>query len=343
MAIAQAHDAEPVLEVTDLTTRFFTSAGEVHAVDAVSFTIAEGGALGLVGESGSGKSMTALSLIDLVPPPGVRVSGSIWFQGRDLMTTPPEEMRRIQGTEISIVLQNPLTSLNPVQRVGDQIAEVAEVHRGLDRPGRSDLAIRMLELVHIPAPSMRASAYPHELSGGMRQRVAIATAVSCDPALLIADEPTTALDVTLQLQVIRVLQELRASSSMALLLITHDLGLAAELCDEIAVMYAGQIVEKAPLEELFSKPLHPYTQGLIRSLPGQGAARARLETIPGQPPDLISLPEGCRFVDRCPVATELCREARPALLRLEAGREVRCFLQGSPAEGLAEAMPEVRA
>lgn len=321
--------AAPVLEVTNLTTQFFTSTGVVHAVDAVSFSIPAGRALGLVGESGSGKTVTALSLIDLVPPPGVRVAGSIRFAGRDLMTMTSEEMRKVQGTEIAIVLQNPLTSLNPVQRIGDQIVEIAKVHQGLSRAELTELAIKMLKMVHISAPSLRVRAYPHELSGGMRQRVAIATAVSCEPALLIADEPTTALDVTLQLQIICVLQELRASSSMALLLITHDLGLAAELCDEIAVMYAGQIVEKAPLKEIFGNPLHPYTQGLIRSLPGQGQPRERLETIAGQPPDLISLPPGCRFADRCPHAVERCWEARPALVQLDSGREVRCFLHDS--------------
>lgn len=332
MAAIDQDNKAPVLEVKNLTTRFFTSAGSVHAVDGVSFSIPPGRALGLVGESGSGKTMTALSLIDLVPPPGVRVGGSIWFGDRDLMSTPPEEIRRLRGTEIAIVLQNPLTSLNPVQRIGEQITEVAEVHRDLSDGELRDLAVQMLELVHIPDPSLRVRSYPHELSGGMRQRVAIATAVSCEPALLIADEPTTALDVTLQLQVIRVLQELRASSSMALLLITHDLGLAAELCDEIAVMYAGQIVEKAPLEQIFNNPLHPYTQGLIRSLPGQGRPRERLGTIPGQPPDLTEPPPGCRFADRCALANEHCWGARPALVQIEPGREVRCFLHAPAVE-----------
>jgi peptide/nickel transport system ATP-binding protein len=322
--------AEPLLEVRGLKTRFSMEEGPVLAVDDVSFSLPPGGTLGVVGESGCGKSVTALSVMRLVPdPPGRVVAGEIRFKGRDLLALPEEEMRRIRGNQISMVFQEPMTSLNPVYTVGEQIGEAARLHQGLDRKQARTRAVEMLRQVGIPAPEQRVEAYPHQLSGGMRQRVMIAMALSCNPELVIADEPTTALDVTIQAQILDLLKRLQAERGMAVMLITHDLGVVAESCDAVVVMYAGRVVEQAPVRALFRQPAHPYTAGLLRSIPSfhdvqGGAAGARLKTIPGMVPSLRHLPVGCRFRDRCERALEICAKVDPPLELKRDGQSAAC-------------------
>lgn len=316
-----------LIEVNDLRTSFFTPEGEMRAVDGVSFSIEEGKTMGLVGESGCGKSVTSLSILRLIPmPPGKVVGGQVLFRGIDLLKLNGEEMRKVRGNEISMVFQEPMTSLNPVFTIGDQIMEAIRLHQGLAKHEARQKAIDMLRMVKIADPEARIDVYPHQLSGGMRQRVMIAMALSCNPSLLIADEPTTALDVTIQAQILELMKELQESLGMALLLITHDLGVVAEQADEVAIMYAGKIVEKANPQTIFSRPLHPYTLGLLNSVPGiSGKKKKRLEAIPGVVPSPLDLPSGCRFRDRCPRVVEECAGSEPKLIEKEKGHWVACF------------------
>ena len=303
-----------LLELRGLRTSFVTSQGEAFAVDGVSLDLDAGRTLGLVGESGCGKTMTALSVMRLVPPPGRIRAGEILFAGRDLLRLSEAQMRALRGNEIGMIFQEPMTSLNPVFPIGDQIAEAVRLHRRAGRREARERAVEALRLVEIPDATRRAGEYPHQLSGGMRQRVMIAMALACGPRLLIADEPTTALDVTIQAQILDLLADLRERLGMALLLVTHDLGVVAQRADEVAIMYAGRIVERGSVLSVFAEPLHPYTRGLLRSIPKVGAKRQRrLDAIPGVVPDPYSLPGGCRFRDRCPIAVPACADVDPPL------------------------------
>src|SRR5262249_34279194 len=303
-----------------------TSDGEVRAVDGVSFDIEDGQTVGLVGESGSGKSVTALSIIRLLDKETGRiVGGEILFRGRNARGLREEAMRSIRGNEISMIFQEPMTSLNPVMTVGEQIAETVRVHQGAGRRAARARAIEMLRLVKIPEPSKRVDSYPHEFSGGQRQRVMIAMALACTPKLLIADEPTTALDVTIQAQILELIAELQQKLGMAVLLITHDLGIVAERADAVAVMYAGKIVERAAPPSLFPRAMHPYTTGLTISMPGRAPPKTRLAAIPGMVPSPLDWPSGCHFRDRCPRADATCAQAEPPLVETEPGHHVACF------------------
>ncbi len=317
-----------LLQVKDLQTSFFTPEGEVRAIDGVSFEIGEGKTLGLVGESGCGKSVTSLSIMRLIPsPPGKIVGGEIFYRGRDLLRLNNEAMRRIRGNEISMIFQEPMTSLNPVFTVGNQIGEAIKLHQGLGKRETRQKTIEMLRLVKIADPESRVDSYPHQLSGGMRQRVMIAMALSCNPSLLIADEPTTALDVTIQAQILELIKELQQKiGGMALLLITHDLGVVSEQADNMAIMYARKIVERSSTRAIFNRPFHPYTVGLLNSLPGIGGLKKkRLDAIPGMVPSPLHLPSGCRFRDRCPRAQEICAQTEPPLEEKEPGHTVACY------------------
>ena len=321
-----------LLSVRDLVTSFRTDTGPLRAVDGVSLEVPEGATVGLVGESGCGKSVTALSILRLVPsPPGRVESGSIAFNGRDLLKLTEREMRDIRGNDISMIFQEPMTSLNPVYTVGAQIVEAIRLHQKKSRREARERAIEMLRLVGIASPETNVEAYPHQLSGGQRQRVMIAMALSCEPKLLIADEPTTALDVTIQAQILELLRRLQKQLKMSILLITHDLGVVAEYADHVLVMYAGKIVESAPVDEIFAHPMHPYTRGLLESLPkvgvhhAPGEKRQRLATIEGMVPDMRKLPPGCRFADRCPMAIDECTKEEPALVDVGEGRLSRCI------------------
>ena len=319
-----AHD--PVLEVRDLRTYFHTEEGVARAVDGVSFAVGRGQTLGLVGESGCGKSVSAFSIMRLVPdPPGRIEDGQILLKGRDLLALDEEEMRRVRGDDIAMIFQEPMTSLNPVLTCGFQIAEAVVLHQQVPMQEARARAIEMLQLVGIPAPEQRIDEYPHQLSGGMRQRVMIAMALSCNPDVLIADEPTTALDVTIQAQILALLESLQESLQMAIVMITHDLGVIAETADQVAVMYAGQIVEYAETQALFIRPQHPYTRGLLRSIPLLDAEQERLEIIPGVVPDARVFPPGCRFAPRCPLADDHCRAEAPPLEEIEAGHWASCW------------------
>jgi peptide/nickel transport system ATP-binding protein len=315
-----------LLQVRDLRTSFFTSDGEVRAVDGVTFDIEDGRTVGLVGESGCGKSVTALSIIRLLAKGTARITGGeIRYRGQNLADLSEDEMRRIRGNEISMIFQEPMTSLNPVLTVGDQIAETVRLHQNATRRQARERAVEMLRLVKIAEPEKRVDAYPHQLSGGQRQRVMIAIALACHPKLLIADEPTTALDVTIQAQILELIGELQARLGMAVLLITHDLGVVAERADEVAVMYAGKIVERASPQAIFSRPLHPYTIGLMNSLPGSGPPKRRLQAIPGMVPNPLDWPSGCHFRDRCQRADHACAGTTPELRELAAHHRVACF------------------
>jgi peptide/nickel transport system ATP-binding protein/oligopeptide transport system ATP-binding protein len=318
---------ETLLEVRDLQTHFFTDDGVVRAVDGVSFALHAGETLAVVGESGSGKSVTALSILRLVAsPPGRVVGGSIRFRGRDLLSLSEAEMRAIRGKEISMIFQEPMTSLNPVYSCGEQIIEVLVLHERLARPAARTRAIELLRKVGMASPETRVDEYPHQMSGGMRQRVMIAMALACRPAVLIADEPTTALDVTIQAQILELLKALRRELGMTVLLITHDLGVVAETADRVAVMYAGQVVEYCGVRDAFRATRHPYTAGLLASLPRLGAERERLRVIPGNVPNPASFPAGCRFHPRCPIAVDQCRVSPgPELRRLADAHEVSCW------------------
>jgi len=327
---APAGRSEPLLEVADLRTWFFTRDGIVRAVDGVSFHVTPGETLAIVGESGCGKSVTALSVLRLIPsPPGRIVSGSIRFAGRDLLGLSEAEMRQVRGNEISMIFQEPMTSLNPVLTIGRQIAETLSLHQGLSRNVALARAVDMLRLVHIPEPERRATEYPHQLSGGMRQRVMIAMALACNPKLLIADEPTTALDVTIQAQILDLMRELKQKIDAAIVLITHDLGVVAEMAQRVVVMYAGRKAEEAPVGPLFRRPLHPYTKGLLNSMPRLGATlageRAPLAEIPGTVPSLREMIPGCPFEARCTFATDLCRREMPQFEEKEPGHFAACF------------------
>lgn len=315
----------PLLEVNNLKTFFFTDEGLIKAVAGIDFHIDAGETLALVGESGCGKSMTALSLLRLVPDPGRIVEGGIHFEGKDLLHMPVEEIRRVRGNRISMIFQEPMTSLNPVFRIGDQIAEVLLLHKGRNRRKALETAAELMHQVGIPAPGERLKDFPHQLSGGMRQRVMIAMALACNPKLLIADEPTTALDVTIQAQILDLLTRLKSERGMATLMITHDLGIVARTADRVAIMYAGLIFEMAPVSELFSNPVHPYTRGLLACIPRVGEKRKRLQPINGTVPVPGKLPDGCSFLERCPRAFAPCDGEMPPLKEIGPGHLVRCW------------------
>ncbi len=325
-----SNNGDLMLDVQDLRTYFYTEDGVVKAVDGVDLCVRRGETLGVVGESGCGKSVTSLSIMRLISPPGRIVSGRIIFDGVDLLTLPEHEMTKIRGNRISMIFQQPTSCLNPVFKIGDQVAEVLQIHEGLGKKASWDRAVELLRMVGIPEPQKRAHAYPHEISGGQAQRVMIAMALACQPELLIADEPTTALDVTIQAQILDLMRELKEKTGTAIMLITHDMGVVAEMCDRVVVMYAGQVVEQADVKTIFTNPLHPYTKGLLGSIPVLGQLRDRLDTIPGTVPNLIDPPPGCRFEPRCQVCEgavrERCRTELPPLREVEPGHWVRTWL-----------------
>ena len=323
-----------LLEIRGLKTHFQTDDGWVHAVDGVDLHVDAGETLCVVGESGSGKSVTAMSVLKLLPmPPGRIVAGQVLWEGRDLVPLSQDEMRKLRGREIGMVFQEPMTALNPVYTVGEQVGESLRLHEGLSRAAALDRAAELLALVHIPQAARRVHDYPHQFSGGMRQRVMIALALACKPRLLIADEPTTALDVTIQAQILELLAELKERLGMAVLLITHAMGVVAEVAQRVVVMYAGQVIEEAPVELLFERPWHPYTQGLIRSIPridADASRGTRLASIPGTVPSLVAPPPGCRFAPRCAYARDACTQATPALREVGPGHRVACILEEAP-------------
>jgi oligopeptide/dipeptide ABC transporter ATP-binding protein len=321
---------KPLLEVKNLKTYFYTEDGVVRAVDGVSFEVYAGEVLGLVGESGCGKSVTSLSIMRLISKPGRIDEGEILLDGENLLELSENEMIKVRGNRISMIFQQPQTALNPVFKVGDQLAEVLDVHQDLGKEAGWNRAVALLKMVGVPDPERRAEAYPHELSGGMAQRVMIAMALACVPELLIADEPTTALDVTIQAQILDLMRDLRREMGTSVILITHDLGVVAEMAERVAVMYAGEIVEQTDVNTLFDQPLHPYTQGLIGSIPVLGQIKERLDVIPGSVPNLVNLPPGCRFAPRCQArfkyACTICAEVKPELEEVKPGHLVRCWL-----------------
>jgi peptide/nickel transport system ATP-binding protein len=322
---AGSASAGPVLEVTDLRVDFVTDRGWTNVIDGVSLHVSPGETLGVVGESGSGKSVTSLAVMGLLPTPGSRVSGgSIKLQGEELTTASRRRIEDLRGDEMAMVFQEPMSSLNPALKIGDQIAEVVRRHRGASKKEGMARAIEVLELVGIPNAARRVRSYPHEFSGGMRQRVMLAMAISCEPRLLIADEPTTALDVTIQAQVLDLLNTMRRELGMAVMFITHDLGVVADICDRVVVMYAGQIVERADIDDLYRTPQHPYTEGLLTAMPQVGDRAERLASIPGTPPVPWAQPSGCRFHPRCPYCVEKCTTGTIPLFEVGAGRESRC-------------------
>ena len=316
-----------LLEIKNLKTHFFTHEGTVKAVDGVSFKINQGETLGIVGESGSGKSVTALSVMRLIPhPPGKIVGGEIYFEGKNLLKLDDKEIRKMRGKKISMIFQEPMTSLDPVFTIGHEIGEVIQLHQGLNKEEARKKSIEILKVVGIPDVEKRIDNYPHELSGGMRQRVMIAMALSCNPTLLIADEPTTALDVTIQAQILRLINDLKDKFGASVMLITHDLGVIAEMCDNVAVMYAGNIVEYTDVYTLFNNPLHPYTKGLNKSMPRMNVEAEHLDVIPGMVPNLLDLPSGCPFHPRCDLSFKKCVEEMPELIEIENSHLVRCHL-----------------
>lgn len=321
--IMKTHE-ETLLKIKDLTVAFPTEEGPAYAIKELSLSIAPQSVLGLVGESGCGKSMTSLSILGLIPKPGRIASGEIWFNGQNLTQLSDESLRQIRGADIALIPQDPLTSLNPVYTIGNQLCEVLTLHQGVSYAQAEQRAIELLDLVRLPNAKARIHDYPHQFSGGMRQRVMIAMALSCNPKLLIADEPTTALDVTVQAQILTLMKEIQQEFKTAIILITHDLGVVAELCDRVAVMYAGRIVEEASVKTLFKNPLHPYTQGLLNSLPK--ATQERLEPIEGQPPALTEIPKGCSFEPRCHARMEVCTSKFPDTSEQKEEQRVRCYL-----------------
>jgi len=317
-----------ILKIKNLSTHFKTDDGVVRALNGINLTIRNGETLGLVGESGSGKSVTALSVMRLIAsPPGRIVEGGIMFDGKDLARLSESDMRYIRGDRISMIFQEPMTSLNPVIRIGVQVAESLQLHKKMSKAQAAKKAVEMLNTVGIPDAEKRALNYPHQMSGGMRQRVMIAMALSCKPELLIADEPTTALDVTIQAQIIYLMNKLKEESGTSILLITHDMGVIAEMCDNVAVMYAGQIVEYTDVNTLFEEQLHPYTEGLLAAIPVLGEVRESLAVIPGSVPNLINLPPGCKFAPRCPYVKDMCVQSVPTLVEVVPGHKVRCFMR----------------
>jgi peptide/nickel transport system ATP-binding protein len=331
---ASSESTMALLEIRGLKTHFKTDAGWLHAVDGVDLSVNAGETVCVVGESGSGKSVTAMSVLKLVPmPPGRIVAGQVLWDGRDLVPLGPTEMQKLRGREIGVVFQEPMTALNPVYTVGEQISEGLRLHEGLSRAVAMDRAAELLALVHIPMAARRVLDYPHQFSGGMRQRVMIAMALACKPRLLIADEPTTALDVTIQAQILDLLTELKERLGMAVLLITHAMGVVAEVAQRVVVMYAGQVIEEGTVEEVFERPWHPYTQGLIRSIPridADASRGSRLVSIPGTVPSLLAPPPGCRFAPRCAYARDACTQATPALREVGTGHRVACILEEAP-------------
>ena len=318
--------AETILEIKDLCVEFQTVEGTVHAVDHLNYTLHKGEKLGIVGESGSGKSVSSLGMMQLIPnPPGRITGGEILYHGKDLVKASEKEMQKIRGNEISMIFQEPMTSLNPIIKCGKQIAESLRLHRGMKKKEAMEEAVRMMRAVGIANPEVRAHEYPHQMSGGMRQRVMIAMALACQPQILIADEPTTALDVTIQAQILDLIRELNESMGTSVVFITHDLGVVSDLCDTVIVMYTGHIVEQAPVKELFESPKHPYTKGLLNAIPKITRERNPLETIEGMVPNPTERIEGCSFSPRCPYATDQCRKAGPPMAELSDGRLVRCW------------------
>ena len=318
---------QPLLSVRNLKTYFYTDEGVVKAVDGLSYDLHKGETLGIVGESGCGKSVHALSILRLIPtPPGKIVDGEVLFEGKNLLTLKDEPMRHIRGNRIAMIFQEPMTSLNPVLTIGEQIAEAVILHQKLDKKASWERAIEMLERVKIPLARERVRDYPHQFSGGMRQRVMIAMALSCNPSILLADEPTTALDVTIQAQILELVKELQREFNMAVIMITHNLGVVAEMCDNVVVMYAGKPVEHTDIKRTFQDPKHPYTWGLLRSIPKLYTRKERLIPIEGQPPSLIDLPVGCAFAPRCPFAMEICVQQDPPDYDIQAGHSAKCFL-----------------
>lgn len=321
---------KPLLEVKNLKTYFYTEDGAVRAVDGVDFYVHAGEVLGIVGESGCGKSVTSLSVMRLLTPPGKIIDGEIFFDGKNLLDATEVEMMQVRGNRISMIFQQPQSSLNPVFKAGDQISEVLNIHQDLGKEEGQQRAIELLKMVGIPDPARRADSFPHELSGGMAQRVMIAMAMACNPDLLIADEPTTALDVTIQAQILDLMRAMKEKLGSAMILITHDLGVIAEMADRVAVMYAGEVVEESSVTSLFDGALHPYTNGLIGSIPVLGERRDRLDVIPGSVPNLINPPSGCRFAPRCKARVEhnlkICTEQHPDLIQISEGHKVRCWL-----------------
>jgi peptide/nickel transport system ATP-binding protein len=323
--------AEPLISVRELRTYFHTGEGVARAVDGVSFDVAPSETLGIVGESGCGKSVTALSILRLIQPPGrIEPGSSILFEGKDLATVSEDEIRKVRGNRISMIFQEPMSALNPVFSVGDQVAEVARIHQGLSKREAFDRAVETLALTGIPAPRDRAKEYPHQLSGGMRQRVLIAMALMMKPALIIADEPTTALDVTIQAQILDLLRDLQSKFQTSILMITHDLGVIAETTSRVIVMYAGEVVEEAPVDLLFANAHHPYTEGLMHAMPQIGHERERLNVIPGMVPAATAWPAGCRFRERCPYSWERCEREHPPLYQIGEGHVSRCHLAVEP-------------
>jgi len=323
-------NTRPLLEVKGLKTYFYTEDGIVRAVDGVNFEVYPGEVLGIVGESGCGKSVTSLSIMRLISKPGKVDAGEILFDGQDLLNLTEDEMTKVRGNRISMIFQQPQTALNPVFKVGDQLSEVLGVHQDLGKEAGWKRAVALLKMVGVPDPERRVEAYPHELSGGMAQRVMIAMALACIPEVLIADEPTTALDVTIQAQILDLMRDLRREMGTSIILITHDLGVVAEMAERVAVMYAGEIVEQADVNTLFDEPMHPYTQGLIGSIPVLGEIKARLDVIPGSVPNLVNLPEGCRFAPRCQArvkhSLDICTKTKPDLEEAKPGHFIRCWL-----------------
>jgi oligopeptide/dipeptide ABC transporter ATP-binding protein len=334
--VAEEKKVQPLLEIHNLKTYFYTEDGVVRAVDGVDFNVYPGEVLGIVGESGCGKSVTSLSIMRLISQPGKIVEGEILYEGKDLLKLSDTEMMAMRGNRISMIFQQPQTSLNPVFRVGEQISEVLNIHQDFGKEAGKKRAIELLKLVGIPDAERRAEAFPHELSGGMAQRVMIAMALACVPDLLIADEPTTALDVTIQAQILDLMRNMRSQLGAAVILITHDLGVIAEMANRVAVMYAGEIVEQTDVISLFKEPLHPYTVGLIGSTPVLGQLREKLEVIPGTVPNLVNLPSGCRFQPRCQACVKynmsICTEKRPDLIQTVKGHKIRCWLYQDSAE-----------
>jgi oligopeptide/dipeptide ABC transporter ATP-binding protein len=332
------NDKKPLLEVKNLRTVFYTEDGVVRAVDGVSFEVYPGEVLGLVGESGCGKSVTSLSIMRLIAPPGKVLEGEIFLDGKDLLKLPESEMIKVRGNRVSMIFQQPQTALNPVFKINDQIAEVLNIHQNLGKDAGRDRAVELLKMVGIPDAERRSESYPHELSGGMAQRVMIAMALACVPEVLIADEPTTALDVTIQAQILDLMRDLRERMGTSVILITHDLGVIAEMAERVAIMYAGEIVEQTDVNTLFDQPMHPYTQGLIDSIPVLGQIKDRLAVIPGSVPNLVNLPPGCRFAPRCltreKYGLKICAASKPDLIEAKPGHLVRCWLyQSNEAQG----------
>ena len=321
----EAQDKKMLLQIKNLHTNFYTKAGVVKAVDGVDIDIPEGKTVGLVGESGCGKSMTAMSVMGLISKPGKVDEGEILFQGEDLLKLSPKARRQMCGDKLSIIFQEPMTSLNPVETVGKQVADTLMIHEKITKVQAKQRVIELFSQVGIPDPERRYKNYPHQLSGGLRQRVVIAMAMACNPSLLIADEPTTALDVTIEAQILHLMRKLQKEHNTSILMITHNLGVVAEICDYVYVMYAGKVVEFAEVNELFENPVHPYTNGLLKSLPKMQSGQGRLYNIKGMVPDLLKLPEGCSFAPRCEKCCEMCREKKPQLVKLNEKHYVSCF------------------